>query len=216
MDFKHILNRLKSAKFWMHFFGYFAFIMVFIILSLWVLDLYTHHGEGVSVPDVTGMNYEAARDRLDNEDLNALIVDSQYVKGLGAGTVLDQMPKAGAVVKSSRTIYLTVNAASAPTRALPDLADNSSVRQAQVKLRAMGFKMGPVEPIDGEKDWVYAIKINGQKVFAGDRVPSDAILTLVVGTGLYSGENDSIQYSIHDVGDYSENLSDDGFNENED
>jgi hypothetical protein len=79
----------------------------------------------------------------------------------------------------------------------------------------MGFKMGPVEPIDGEKDWVYAIKINGKKVFAGDRVPSDAILTLVVGTGLYSGENDSIQYSIHDVGDYSESLSDDGFNENE-
>lgn len=213
MDIKHIINRMKSAELWMHLFGYCAFIMVSLTIFLWGLNFYTHHGEGVEVPDVKGLTFDTAEDKLDDADLNVLVVDSDYIKGLAPGTVLEQTPKPGSIVKSGRTIYLTVNAANAPTRALPDLADNSSIRQAQVKLRAMGFKLGPVEPIDGEKDWVYAIKYNGKKVFAGDRVPTDATLVLVVGTGLYGGENDSIQYRIDDVGDYSDALNEDDLNE---
>ena len=203
MDLNHIKTRLKSAELWMHIFGLCAFIMVLLVLFLWGLNLYTHHGEELEVPDVKSLSLAQAEEMLDDYDLKALVVDSDYVKTLTPGCVLDQTPKPGAKVKSGRTIYLTVNASSSPTRALPDLADNSSVRQAQVKLRAMGFKLGPIEPIDGEKDWVYAIKLNGQKVFAGDRVPSDATLTLVVGTGMYGEEGDSIMHSIDDVGDYS-------------
>lgn len=213
MDIKHILNRLKSAELWMNLFGYSAFIIVMLIAFLWGIDLYTHHGEGVEVPDLKGLSYVFAQDKADEADLNTLVIDSDYVKGLAPGTVLEQTPKPGAIVKSNRTIYLTVNASSSPTRSLPDLADNSSVRQAQVKLRAMGFTLGPIEPIDGEKDWVYAIKYNGKKVAAGDRVPNDATLVLVVGTGMYGGENDSIQYSIDDVGDYSDALNENDLND---
>lgn len=212
MDFKHIVKRLKSAELWMHVFGYCAFVVVLIMAFLWGLNLYTHHGEHIEVPDLKQVSFSQATKMLGDLDLKALVVDSDYVKTLPPGTVLEQTPKPGAQVKSGRTIYLTLNAASSPTRALPDLADNSSVRQAQVKLRAMGFKLGPIEPIDGEKDWVYAIKYNGNKVFAGDRVPSDATLVLVVGTGLYGEEGDSIQYSIDDVGDYSDVLNEDGLN----
>lgn len=204
MEIKHILNRLKGAELWMHIFGYTAFIMVMLMAFLWGIDLYTHHGEGVEVPDLKGKSFFQAQGAADEVDLKALVVDSNYVKGMAPGTILDQTPKPGAIVKSGRTIYLTVNASSSPTRALPDLADNSSVRQAQVKLKAMGFNLGPVEHIDGEKDWVYAIKYNGKKVAAGDRVPSDATLVLVVGTGMMAGENDDEQYSIEEVGDYSD------------
>lgn len=213
MDFKHIRNRLKSAELWMHVFGYTAFIMVMLIVFLWGIDLYTHHGEGVEVPDLKGMSFTQASDLADDVDLKALVVDSNYVKGTAPGTILDQTPKPGSIVKSGRTIYLTVNASSSPTRALPDLADNSSVRQAQVKLRAMGFNLGPIEHIDGEKDWVYAIKYNGKKVAAGDRVPSDATLILVVGTGMAGGDDENEQYSIDEVGDYSDVLNEEDLND---
>ena len=88
-------------------------------------------------------------------------------------------------VKSGREIYLVVNAASTPTLTLPDIADNSSLREAQAKLRAMGFKLGPVEYVAGDKDWVYGVKSRGRNVYAGERVPIDVPLVLQVGNTSY-------------------------------
>ena len=66
---------------------------------------------------------------------------------------------------------------------LPDLADNSSLREAQALLLSMGFKVGDPEYISGEKDWVYGVLVNGKLAQAGDRVPNDAIIVLQVGDG---------------------------------
>ena len=65
--------------------------------------------------------------------------------------------------------------------ALPDIADNSSLREAQAKLTAMGFKLGPVEYVSGDLDWVYGVKSQGRNVYAGERVPIDVPLVLQVG-----------------------------------
>lgn len=204
MKFKNIFAFFKSGKFWMNLSGISAFIILFLIGSLWGLDLYTRHGQGIEVPDIKGMLASDAEFKLRGENLEALIVDSDYVKNLPPGIILEQTPRPGMKVKRNRTIYLTVNASNSPTLVIPDLADNASVRQARVKLTAMGFKLGPNEYIDGEKDWLYAIKYRGRKVYAGDRVPCDATLVLVVGSGIYGGDGgDSISYSIDDIGDYS-------------
>ena len=37
--------------------------------------------------------------------------------------------------------------------------------------------------IQGEKDWVYVVKYGGRMVYAGDRLPLDARITLQVGSG---------------------------------
>ena len=44
-------------------------------------------------------------------------------------------------MKEGRTIYLTVTTSKVPLVKLPDLIDNSSLRQAEAKLKAMGFKL---------------------------------------------------------------------------
>ena len=72
-------------------------------------------------------------------------------------------------------------AGNSPTRVLPDVADNCSLREAQAKLKAMGFKLGPVEYIPGDKDWVYAVKCRGRFVYSGEQVPTDVPLILQVG-----------------------------------
>ncbi len=147
---------------------------------LW-LDHYTHHGEAYVVPNVKNKSLGEAQLALHNQKLEGLVVDSSYVKGLPDGMVLDQNPAEGARVKEGRTIYLTVTTSKVPLVKLPDLIDNSSLRQAEAKLKAMGFRLTEPEYVSGEQDWIYGIKYRGRSLMSGDKVPHEAILTLCVG-----------------------------------
>ena len=82
-----------------------------------------------------------------------------------------------------RTHYLTINTLSTPLLVVPDVADNSSMRQAQARLLAAGFKLSENEHIAGEKDWVYGVKYKGRTLTNGEKVPVGATLTLIVGDG---------------------------------
>ena len=68
---------------------------------------------------------------------------------------------------------------------------NSSLRQAEAKLRALGFKITEPEYISGEKDWVYSIKYRGRDLKAGEKIPHEAVLTLTVGNGNETMPEDS-------------------------
>ena len=73
---------------------------------------------------------------------------------------------------------------------MPDIADNCSLREAEARLKALGFKLAPNEYIEGDKDWVLGVKCRGQNVAAGERVPIDAPVTLVVGNSEIDGSMD--------------------------
>ena len=139
--------------------------------------------------------------------------DSGYVPRMAAGTVLDQDVEAGAKVKAGREVQLTLNAASPPTIVMPDLADNSSLREAQSRLEALGFKLTPPEYINGEKEWVYGVKSNGKNVVAGTRVSVTSVLTIVVGNGLTDESMDETD-SLYTDWEYGEDINFDG-NSNE-
>lgn len=64
----------------------------------------------------------------------------------------------------------------------------------------MGFKLLPPKRIVGEKDWVYGIISRGRRVGTGDRVSTDAPLTLIVGTGGYEAEEDDMDYYSDPIG----------------
>lgn len=162
-----------------------AIVVILIFIGLWKgMEIYTRHGEGVPVPNVIGMMESDARYTLGRIGLTAVITDSAYNKELPAGTILEQMPGEGSRVKDGREIYLTVNSEDSPTMPVPDIANNCSLREAEAKLKAMGFKLGPVELVPGEdKDWVLGIKSRGRNVYAGERVPIDVPLVLQVGGG---------------------------------
>ena len=70
-----------------------------------------------------------------------------------------------------------------PLKPVPDVADNSSVRQAEARLSAVGFKLTGNEYVSGEKDWVYGVKYKGRQLSIGEKVPAGAVLTLMVGDG---------------------------------
>ena len=126
------------------------------------------------------------------EGLVAVVVDSTYDHSKPSGAIMVQMPKGGSKVKSGREIYLTINSKNSPMVTLPDIADNCSLREAQERLRQLGFRVGPIEETDGDKDWVYGVKCQGRTIMAGERVPTDAVITLIVGSG--HNEEDIFDY----------------------
>ena len=84
---------------------------------------------------------------------------------------------------------------------VPDIMDNSSLRQAEAKLRALGFRVTEPEYISGEKDWVYSVTYKGRTLNAGDKVPHEALLTLHVGNGNDELTNDSTLTDSTAIGD---------------
>ena len=173
-------------------------ILLFIGLWIW-LGKYTHHGEEIIVPDVEGRLIGDAEYTLEMLDLQAVVIDSTYDHSKPSGAIMVQLPKAGSKVKSGREIYLTINSRESPTIPLPDIADNCSMREAQDRLRQLGFRIGPVEYKPGDKDWVYGVKCMGRMVFTGERVPTDAVITLIVGSG--DDEEETFDYDDNDTPD---------------
>ena len=172
-----------------------AMAMVIVLLCVGVkyaLAIYTHHGEGIEVPDLKGMTYLKARLLLEEDNLNIVVSDSGYVKTMPADCILAQTPGVGTKVKSGHTIYVTVNSPSSPTFAIPDVVDNSSFREAEAKLMAMGFQLTEPQKVVGEKDWVYGIICRGRRVSNGDRIPIDYPLTLMIGIGSYDEDEISL------------------------
>jgi hypothetical protein len=98
------------------------------------------------------------------------------------------------MVKEGHMIYVTVNSPSSPSFAIPDVIDNSSYREAEAKLTALGFKLLPPKVVMGEKDWVYGILSRGRRVSTGDMVSIDSPLTLMIGSGMYDQEDEELDY----------------------
>lgn len=183
MTIKDFFSFKTNKYFWLNLIAMVAVVILLLFGVLKWLDVYTRHGEAVVVPDVKGMTVGEAEMLLRNHGLVCVVSDSNYVKNKPAGSILELNPSAGQKVKEGRTIYLTINTLDAPLRLVPDVADNSSVRQAQAKILAAGFKLSESELISGEKDWVYGVKYKGRQLNMGDKVPVGATLTLLVGDG---------------------------------
>ncbi len=176
--------------------------ILLVIGFLYLLSSYTAHGESVTVPDLRGQKVGLGRSQLEALGLRAVVSDTGYVDAYVGDVVLEQSYRPGAKVKAGRVVELTVNASSARAIAVPVLADNSSRREAEAKLRAIGFRNILIEPIPGDQDWVYNVQVNGREVQPGERVPVTTTITLVVGDGIIDDEyngNDSLDYGLYPV-----------------
>ena len=173
-----------------------AMLTIFVLLCIGVyfcMSVYTKHGEAIKVPSVKGLTFDKAKARLEAAGLEVAIADSGHFKTIPEGQILEQVPKSGKMVKSGRIIYLTVNSGKAASVQIPDLIDNSSYREAEAELIALGFKVyGPVR-VHGEKDWVYGIISNGRNVYTGDYVPTDAKIQLQIGDGMLNEALDKVE-----------------------
>ena len=177
---------------------------VLLVLGAFIfLSSYTHHNEAIPVPSLRGKTVDEALRMLQALGLEGEVVDTGYVEAYSGNVILEQSLRPGQRVKVGRIVNLTINASEARAIALPELADNSSRREAEAKLKAMGFRNVRVELTTGDQDWVYGLKVDGETVRPGVRVPVTSAITLVVGDGrmddvLY--EEDSLDYDLYGEG----------------
>lgn len=208
MTIKEFIGKFKSRMLWGNLAAMAGVIVLLAVGFKFAVDIYTHHGESIVIPNLIHKSFERSSATLHRLGLELQVSDTGYVKTLPPGCVLEQFPAAGEHVKSGHIIYITINATHSPTITLPDVIDNCSLREAMARLTAMGFKLNPPQFVPGEKDWVYGITVNGRHVVYGDKIPVDARLTIQAGNGMRDA-SDSVdfvdpEYEEMDEGDVDE------------
>lgn len=200
MKAQNFLNKPGHWQLWLNLLAMLAVVVILIFGLKWWLQSYTHHGEGIEVPDLYGIDYRKAMDMVEELGLEIEANDSTYIKEMPAGCVVVQSPIKGMDVKEGRTIYVTINSLTIPRVRIPDLIDNCSYREAQARLQQLEFRLLPPKLIDGEKDWVYGIQMDGRNVRVGDMVARESQLTLIIGNGAYGDDNDEYYDSDFELG----------------
>ena len=181
MDF---LKFLISKTFLRHL-GLAAAIALVLLLStvIW-LKIYTHHGQAILVPDLTGLTEDEVADVIASRNLRYEIIDSVYSQEMPRGTVIKQNPTPSSEVKKNRRVFLTMNAVNPEMVSMPRLV-GLSIRQARLALQNAGLVLGdilykPDYAINNVLQQMHADSVinEGTSIRKGD------VIDLVLGMGL--------------------------------
>ena len=184
MAIKNYFTGKSGAKYWINVMLMVLLIVAVPVVTFLLLDSFTRHGEKIEVPNVVGKSLFSAENMLKDRGLVAVVVDSTYNKSAMRGAVLEQSPAAGYEVKGGRVVYLTVNMRGEPIVEMPDVLNHGSLREIESLLKSLGFKFTPHEVLIGRpKDLVIAVKQGGREVSAGQKIPRERPLTIVIGGG---------------------------------
>lgn len=195
-------KKIGFAKKWPILFNLLLIILtacVLVWIALMGIDVWTRHGEYEEVPDLKGLPYSVAAERLANMGLQCELSDSVYDSSVKPGAVVDQSPRAASKVKPKRVVYLTVNAFAPKMVTIPNLID-LSLRQAQSVLQGLDIKNVRVNTVMSEyKDLVIGARFNGLELRAGARIPVSATVTLDVGDGYVATEDSLAVDSVREA-----------------
>ena len=176
-----------------------VFIIITGLLLLWAvllfLDSWTFHGATAIVPDIKHKSYSEASSTFAANSLSIEISDSIYDRNIAPGTVVESWPKAGAVVKEGRQVYVTITAFSPKqvTISMP-LTGNVSSRQAMSYLRGIGITDIRLETVPSEfADLVVGARYGDTPLSVGSVIPVTSTVTLQIGTGPASDDLDSLE-----------------------
>ena len=161
--------------------------------ALVAADIFTEHGKMQEVPDVKGKTIAEAREIIESEGLKCVISDSVYNKNFNPGCVIEQSPKGLSLVKSKRTIYLTVSPFNPRTALFPRVKDMSQ-RQGTSLLKGAGFSNITIQTTPSRYvGLIVGVTVNGKEIEPGTKTPLSAKVVLLVGEALVM--NDSIGQS---------------------
>jgi beta-lactam-binding protein with PASTA domain len=163
-----------------------ALLMLFAFFQ--TLDWLTLHNNYVKVPDIMGKKAEDAIRILEEQGFAVEVQDSVFFDTAAPLTVMKQLPLPNEVVKSNRTIYLTINRIQAPLVVVPNFM-GQTFRSVEMQLRTLGFKLGdtiykPDFAIGSVLEQIY----KGAPVRPGTSIPMGSKIDLVLGAGILQDE----------------------------
>jgi serine/threonine-protein kinase len=122
-----------------------SLLIIFIVSPLIVGYLYLVYFDSlpeVTVPDVTGVSFDVAKERLEADNLRAREAGNIFESKYPEGFVVSQRPEGGRNVKVGRIINLMINSASSKVP-VPDLL-GKPFSQAGAILQAADLRQGDV------------------------------------------------------------------------
>lgn len=163
-----------------------AFIVLTAVLLGWLalifLDIWTEHGKTTVVPEIRNSSYASAALKLDDAGLSIEISDSIYDESMSPGTVIESWPKAGAVVKPGREVYVTITSFSPRQVVVAMPLTGVSSRQAVSYLEGLGISNIRLVKVPSQfADLVEDAKYKGRDITVGMQLPVNAAVTLDVG-----------------------------------
>jgi eukaryotic-like serine/threonine-protein kinase len=155
-----------------------------MVASLIWLRVFTHHGQALTVPDLTGLSLDEVDVVTKAKKIRYSVTDSVFYKELPKGTVVKQNPRQGMKVKVNRTIYLSMNAMN-PERITMPTVTGVSLRQARAILETYGLNLGKItyKP-DIAVNNVLQQMLNDSIVRPGSLIIKGSTVNLVLGRGL--------------------------------
>ena len=181
MDF---LRFLISKQFLKHFVLAIAILLILLLTTLVWLKIYTHHGQSISVPNLTGLTEDEVHDVVSSRKLNYEVIDSIFATDMPRGTVVKQNPRPNSKVKVRRKVFITMNAVNPEKVAMPNLVSLSD-RQAILALENTGLKLGDISyRPDFAVNSVLQQNFNGSVIIEGTMIEKGSVIDLVLGMGL--------------------------------
>ncbi|WP_320815672.1 PASTA domain-containing protein [Flavobacterium sp.] len=187
-----IKNFLTSKTFFIQLAIAFAVIVISAFLFMHFLSFKTNHGEEMTVPDLSKMQFSIAEEKLAEMGLDIVLLDTvDFKDDLPPYSIVEQDPKTGSMVKDGRKIYVKLNAGEYNEVTLPEFKDKT-YRQIIANLNSLGLKEGTktYKPHIA-KDVVLQITSKGKNLKKGDKIKKNTVIDFVLGDGkeLYDGNN---------------------------
>lgn len=157
-----------------------AMILTVIVL-FWCLRLITRHGREITVPKLTNVSLDEARQIARHSHLKLVIADSVYLTKMPRGFVFKQNPEEGGKVKKGRRIMLTINSLMPRIVRVPNLI-GVSLRQAESNIAMAGLKVGKlIYTEDIATNNVLGQNINGRAAIPGSEVVAETEVDIILG-----------------------------------
>ncbi|MCQ2299509.1 MAG: PASTA domain-containing protein [Bacteroidales bacterium] len=154
--------------------------LVAIIIVFIVLKIYARVGQEYPMYDLVGDNIEEISD-TNALGLEYVVIDSIFDNTQRGGTILSQDPKAGALIKKGRKVYVSIASYHEEEAVMPDLKD-MSVKQAVSTLNNMGFGIGRLKFVTSQfSGAVLEQTYKGRVIQPGDPLARGSKIDLTVG-----------------------------------
>jgi beta-lactam-binding protein with PASTA domain len=172
-----------------------------------VMPWYVQKGKTTKVPDVIGLSFEQAKQKIKEAGLDPKEAEFKNDKRYKVGTVIMQNPVAESEVKLDRGVYLTISGGE-------ELVDvpilrGKSVREAIFNLEKYNLKLGSISYEPSEE--IFANTIIGQEIPPGTKIRGGSLINVTVSQGRATDKLPVPDVTLKTLNEAEKILTDSGF-----
>lgn len=141
------------------------FVFGFVSINL-IMNIVVKHGSEVVVPNITGLNFNIAREQCKKQDLYVKQIDKKYNNSFEREAIISQKPNPNIKAKRNSTIEVIVSLG--PELVKVPYLDNITVKEAKIRLLNANLKMGT-------KGYRYSSDVAKGKIISSSPIAEDLV-----------------------------------------